>query len=534
MLDFPRWKVVLITLVALFGVVSAAPNFLSDEQLNSLPDFLPKKQLTLGLDLQGGVHLLMEVDLTEVRQEKLISKRGDIRDALRAANIPQRSAIRGDNIVINLTKPEQADQALDVLDDTVEMLGGSALTGGGVPDIEYLKQENGAIIVSLTEEGLIKRGNDVITQSIEVLRRRIDGMGTTEPNIQKQGEGRILIQVPGFDDPQKLKNIIGKTAKLSFQLVNGAIGSQDRVPPGYERLPMAESERVPGLPDNLVVSKRKILTGENLKEAGLGYDQDNRPVVSFRFDNFGGKRFADVTRKNVNRRFAIILDGEIISAPNIQSPILGGSGIITGNFTVESASELGLLLSAGALPARLTVVEERTVGPDLGSDNIEAGKIAAIIGLLAVMVYIILSYGMFGMVANFALMINISLIFGLLSTLGATLTMPGVAGIVLTIGMAVDANVLIFERVREEFRKGKKALSALDTGYDKAFSTIIDANVTTFIAALILFQFGTGPIKGFAVTLAIGVATSMFTAVSFSRMIISAWAVRKRPTVLKI
>lgn len=533
MLNFPRWKMIMICLLSVLGILAAIPNFLSDDQLKNYPDFLPSSRVTLGLDLQGGVHLLMEVDLTEVEKEKLESKRGDIRDALRKEKIVLRSAIRNKAIHINLTDKSQTEKTLAILDDVTENIGES-ITNMGVPDIEYNVGADGIIVVTLTQEGLILRGNDVITQSIEVIRRRIDGMGTTEPVIQKQGEGRILVQVPGFDDPQKLKNIIGKTAKLSFQLVNSAIGPQDRVPPSYIRYPMAESERQPGLPDSIVVSKRKIITGENLVDAGLAYDQDNRPVVSFRFDNAGGKKFADVTRKNVNRRFAIILDGVVISAPNIQGPILGGSGIITGNFNVDSASELGLLLRAGALPARLTVVEERTVGPDLGSDNIEAGKTAAIIGLLAVMVYIVLSYGMFGMVANFALMINIGLIFGLLSTLGATLTMPGVAGIVLTVGMAVDANVLIFERVREEFRNGKKALSALDEGYDKAFSTIVDANVTTFIAALILFQFGSGPIKGFAVTLAVGIATSMFTAVSLSRMIISIWAVRKRPTTLKI
>jgi len=533
MLNFPRWKIIMITLLSFMGIMAAVPNFLTEDQLKNYPDFLPYKQVTLGLDLQGGVHLLMEADLTEVKKEKLESKRADIRDALRAEKIVLRSSIRNNAIHFKLTDNSQTEKALSVIEDTVEMIGGS-LTGIGIADIEYDVEAGGVIVVRLTEEGLIIHSDEVITQSIEVIRRRIDGMGTTEPNIQKQGTGRILVQVPGFDDPQKLKEIIGKTAKLSFQLVNSAIGPLDRIPPGNERFPMAESERRPGAPESIVVSRRKILTGENLVDAGLGYDQDNRPVVSFRFDRIGGKKFADVTRKNVNRQFAIILDGTVISAPNIQSPILSGAGIITGNFTIETASDLGLLLRAGALPARLTVVEERTVGPDLGADNIEAGKIAAVIGLLAVMVYIVLSYGVFGLVANFALMINIGLILGILSTLGATLTMPGVAGIVLTVGMAVDANVLIFERIREEFRKGKAALSALDTGYNKAFSTIIDANVTTFIAALILFQFGSGPIKGFAVTLAIGIVTSMFTAVSMSRMIISFWAVRKRPTTLKI
>lgn len=533
MLNFPRWKIITICLLSFLGILMAVPNFLSDEQLENYPDFLPSSQITLGLDLQGGVHLLWEVDLTEVEKEKLESKRGDIRDAFRKEKIVLRSLIRNKSIHINLSDKSQTERALKIIDDTVENLGES-LTSVGVADIETEVTADGIIVVRLTQEGLVMRGNDVITQSIEVIRRRIDGMGTTEPNIQKQGDSRILVQVPGLDDPQKLKDLVGKTAKLTFQMVNSAIGVDDRVPPGFERFPMAESERRTGLPESIVVSKRRILTGENLKKAGLGYDQDGRPAVSFAFDTFGGRKFADVTRKNINRQFAIILDKVVISAPNIQTAILGGSGIITGNFTVESASELGLLLQAGALPARLTVVEERTVGPDLGADNIEAGKIAAIIGLAAVMVYIVLSYGMFGMVANFALMINIGMIFGILSTFGATLTMPGVAGIVLTVGMAVDANVLIFERIREEFRNGKKALSALDIGYEKAFGTIVDANVTTLIAAVILFQFGSGPIKGFAVTLMVGIITSMFTAVSLSRMLISFWAVRKRPTKLKI
>ncbi|NOZ43552.1 MAG: protein translocase subunit SecD [Alphaproteobacteria bacterium] len=533
MLNYPRWKKILIISLSLLGILMAVPNLLTNAQLKDYPDFLPKGKVTLGLDLQGGVYLLMQADLSEVRKEKLESKRGDIRDALRRQKIILRSVIRNNSIYINLRNKSQTAEAMKVIAGTVEKLG-SSLTQRGVPDINYKVGTDGIIVVGLTEKGLVIRSNDIISQSIEVIRRRVDGMGTTEPNIQQQGTGRILIQVPGFDNPQKLKDIIGKTAKLSFQLVNESIGPNDRVPPGYARYPMAASELSPGGPTSLVVSKRKILTGENLVDAGLSYDQDNRPVVSFRFDRVGGKKFADVTRRNINHRFAIILDNEVISAPNIQTAILGGSGIITGNFTVESAGELGLLLRAGALPARLTVVEERTVGPDLGSDNIKAGKIASIIGLLAVMGYIILSYGAFGLVADFALLINIFLIFGLLTALGATLTMPGVAGIVLTVGMAVDANVLIFERVREELRNGRTVLSALDIGFEKAFGTIVDANVTTFIAAIILFQFGSGPIKGFAVTLAIGIATSMFTAVGLSHLIISTWVIKRRPTTLKI
>lgn len=533
MLNFPRWKVILISLISLLGVLAAVPNFLDDKMLESWQSVLPGKQVTLGLDLQGGVHLLMEADLAEVKKEKLETKRGDIRDAMRKQKIRLTSQISSGQLTIRLKKAEETQAALAVVRDQVEILGGG-ITGGGVNDIDYEDMGNGVITVRLSEKGLLIRADDVIKQSIEVIRRRIDGMGTTEPVIQKQGTGRILIQVPGFNDPQKLKKIIGKTAKLSFQMVNANIGPGDRVPPGFVRLPMVESERLQGQENDLVVSKRAIITGENLVSASQGFDQNNNPDIQFRFDRIGGKKFGDVTRKNINRRFAIILDGEIISAPNIQSAILGGSGIITGNFTVQSANDLALLLRAGALPAKLTVMEERTVGPDLGADNIEAGKIASIIGLIAVMIYIVLSYGAFGMVTNFALIVNIALIFGILSTMNATLTLPGIAGIVLTIGMAVDANVLIFERIREELRSGKNVLSALDTGYQKAYGTIIDANVTTFIAAIFLFQFGSGPVKGFAVTLMVGIATSVFTAVSLTRLIIATWARKKRPTKLKI
>ncbi|WP_138379732.1 protein translocase subunit SecD [Luteithermobacter gelatinilyticus] len=538
MLNFPRWKVILITLVSLLGILTAFPNFLTEEQARSLPSFLPSKQITLGLDLQGGAHLLMEVEVDSVIQDRLEDKSEEIREALRDAKIRHRRRVSEGKVIVTLTHPEDLDRAVSVIRKEASGSVGASLTGLGVSDIELAQRPNGIIEVSLSEAAIRERAQLAVSQSIEIVRRRIDEMGTKEPTIQQNGDDRILIQVPGIDNPDELKQILGKTAKLEFRLVDLSVSPEDiergRVPPGTEILEAAESERAQGFPAKYAVRKRAILTGENLVDASLGYDENQQPAVNFRFDNSGGKKFADVTRKNVGKPFAIVLDNKVISAPRINSPILGGSGIITGNFTIDSASELALLLRAGALPAPLKVLEERTVGPDLGADSVAAGEIAAMIGLAAVMIYILLSYGFFGLITNLVLIVNIFLIFGILSTLGATLTLPGIAGIVLTIGMAVDANVLIYERIREELKNGRNPLTALDQGYQKAMSTIVDANITTLIAALILFQFGSGPVRGFAVTLAVGIFTSVFTAVMLSRLIIATWARKKRPQTLKL
>ncbi len=537
MLIFPKWKVIMIILVSVLGSILAVPNFLNDQQLEKMPSFL-QSRVNLGLDLQGGIDLRMQVNIEATINDKLKSKKGDITSLLsdrKNGRIASKRTVKDGKIIIQLKKIAQVDEALKRIEKSIDPIG-DVFSGGSVPDIIFIHVGNGRIEVSLTEAAVKQRSKDVIAQSIKVLRKRIDPDGTVEPTIQQQGDDRILIQVPGVKDVAALKKLIGKTAKMSFYMVNMNVSPSDvaakKVPPGSRVFPSAPSNIRGGGPAQYALKNIVVLSGENLKDANLSQDANNQPAVGFVFDTVGGKKFANITKKNRDKLFAIVLDGEVISAPKINNPILGGSGIITGSFTMEEANELALLLKAGALPTQLTAIYESTVGPDLGADSVKAGKIAAIIGLIAVMIYIMLSYGWFGMVTNIALTVNIFLIFGILSVLGATLTLPGIAGIVLTVGMAVDANVLIFERIREELRSGKKVLRAIEVGYEKAFMTIIDANVTTLIAALILFQFGTGPVKGFAVTLACGIITSVFTAVSLTRLIIATWARKTRPETL--
>ncbi|MGF1609256.1 MAG: protein translocase subunit SecD [Kiloniellales bacterium] len=364
------------------------------------------------------------------------------------------------------------------------------------------------------------------------MRRRIDETGTREPSIQRQGDTRILVQLPGVRDPERIKELLGKTAKLTFRFVEEDVLPGGPIPAGAELLPLAPGEASRG-ESELVIRKRVMVSGDTLVDAQATF-QDNQPVVSFRFDTVGAKRFGDATRDNVGRRFAIVLDDQVISAPVIREPILGGSGVISGSFTVQQVQDLALLLRAGALPAPLTIMEERTVGPGLGADSIEAGRIASILGLVFVVVFMAATYGLFGLLANVALLVNLVLLVAALSALQATLTLPGIAGIVLTIGMAVDANVLIFERIREEVRNGRGPVSAIDAGYRRALTTIIDSNLTTLIAAVLLFQFGTGPVKGFAVTLTIGLVTSMFTAIMLTRLLVVTWLRQKRPQALPI
>ncbi|MAU41891.1 MAG: protein translocase subunit SecD [Kordiimonas sp.] len=535
MLYFSPWKTATVIVVCLLGILLAFPNFISREQAENLPSFLPKSQINLGLDLQGGAHLLLEVDINSVMQDRLEVVRDTVRSALREKRIGYTGGLRiKDNTIhVKVRKSDQIEAAEAAIEDLAVFVGGT-MSSPGAKDL-IVDREGRDISVRLSEVAMTERKRMAVSQSIEIVRRRIDEMGTREPTIQRQGDDRILVQVPGIENPDKLKEILGKTAKLEFRMVDMKTSLTDaergRVPPGSELLPSADpSDDVP----QWVVYKRIVISGENLVDAQPSF-QNNEPVVSFRFDNVGAKRFADVTRKNVGKPFAIVLDNKVISAPRINEPIMGGSGIISGNFTIESANELSILLRAGALPAPLTILEERTVGPDLGADSVAAGKMAAIIGFIGIMIYIVLSYGpLFGMAANTALIINLFLIFGVLSFLQATLTLPGIAGIVLTIGMAVDANVLIFERIKEEVRTGKGPLAALDAGYKKAFGTILDANITTLIAAAILFQLGSGPVKGFAVTLAVGIVTSVFTAVVVTRLMLSIWARRSRPTQISL
>lgn len=538
MLEFPRWKVISIALFSLIGVMLAVPNFLSDEQIENLPGFFPSSQVTLGLDLQGGAHFLMEVDTAGVISNMLLDRGQTIRDLLSDERIRHRYRVNGENLIFTLTNPEDRARAIEIIRGTVTQVGIDLMTGASSDDIIIAEGTGAVVNLSLSEAAVEEKKIQSVQQSIEVIRRRIDGTGTKEPTIQQNGVDRILIQLPGVEDTTYFKEILSETAQMNFHLTNLTVSQEDilrgRVPPRTTIYPSLEKDPNGNPLFQYAIRDEVMVSGEDLVNASYSTDENNRPAVSINFNAKGGKMFADATRANVGKPFAIVLDGEVISAPNINQAILGGSAIITGSFTVEEANDLALLLRAGALPAPLNLLEERTVGPDLGADSVAAGQLASLIGLAAVMIFIVLSYGFFGIIANVALAINIVMIFGILSFFGATLTLPGIAGIVLTVGMAVDANVLIFERIREELRRGKKVLAALDVGYGRALSTIVDANVTTLIAALILFQFGSGPVKGFAVTLAAGIFTSVFTAVSLSRLMIVSWARKKKPTELKL
>ena len=523
MLDFPTWKRILILFICGLGILYAGPNFLPDRTFEGLPEWMPGKTINLGLDLQGGSHLLLEVDTDAVVKERLENLVESVRKALRDARVRYRGlGIAGQNVVFRLREPEKIEairRQIQNIDRAVQI---------NVDD-------SAGFTLTVPEQALKDQRVNAVNQSIEIVRRRIDETGTREPIIQRQGDERIIIQLPGVKDPERIKQLLGKTAKLTFHMINmGPMPASGRAPPGTRILPSDDEIGSDGKPRLYVVRKRVRVSGDTLVDAQATFDQNNQPVVTFRFDSVGGRKFCKVSKDNVGKLFAIVLDGKVISAPVIREPICGGSGQISGSFTVAQVQDLALLLRAGALPAPLTILEERTVGPGLGRDSIEAGKIASIIGVVLVVVFMVVVYGLFGLIANAALLLNIALIVALLSGLQATLTLPGIAGIVLTMGMAVDANVLIFERIREEVRAGRTPISAIDAGYRRALTTIIDSNLTTLIAAVLLFVFGSGPIKGFAVTLSLGIMTSMFTAIMLTRMLIVIWLRRTRPQTLPI
>ncbi len=529
MVYFAKWKIVLIVVVCALGVLYAAPNLLdrsmTEAWSEALPEGLPTRQINLGLDLQGGSHLLLRVEWEEVLQERLESIVDTLPSELRGAGIGYTErGIVDDAVTFRLRDPADAEPARAILAELDS-------------DLDVTVEEDGRIVARYGEEALDELRLNAVRQSIEIVRRRVDELGTTEPNIQRQGDDRILVQLPGVDDPQRVKDLLGQTARLTFHMVDDradvAAARAGNVPPGSELLPSAQAGPDGEPETHWVVRRRVEVSGEHLTGAQPSFDQ-GQPVVRFTFDTVGGRRFGDVTSENVGRLLAIVLDGEVISAPRIRQPILGGSGIIEGGFTVESANDLAILLRAGALPAPLTILEERTVGPGLGADSITAGSTAALIGFVLVVALMIATYGRFGVMASVALVINLILILAVLSVLQATLTLPGIAGIVLTVGMAVDANVLIFERIREEVRNGRSPISAIDAGYSRALTTIIDSNITTLIAAILLFALGSGPVKGFAVTLSIGILSSMFTAVMVTRLMVVTWLRRARPKALAV
>ncbi len=519
MLQFESWKKLLVLFVVALGIVYALPNLLpSGEESDS--GLLPGQKINLGLDLQGGSHLLMLVDMGVVETERLNSLGETIRQEFRTEKI-RFSDLKVENrsVSVSVRKADDVGAAEQIFDE----LGRGLIT----------TNDSQSYQISFDEAGLIELRNQTIEQSMEIIRRRIDPDGTKEPVIQRQGKDRVLVQLPGVDDPETIKRLLGRTAKLTFQLVDTSLTGAEaitrgRVPPGSVLLPGDGKNS-----QSYVVEKRVMVSGEMLDGATASFDQNNRPSVSFTLNATGAKKFGRVTGSNIGRPFAIVLDGKVVSAPTIQSQIFG-SGQITGQFSVAETNELALILRAGALPAPLIVLEERSIGPGLGADSVVAGKIAAAVGLVLVIIYMLLSYGLFGALADVALMVNIILILAALSALQATLTLPGIAGIVLTMGMAVDANVLVFERIREELRRGRSVMAAIDGGYQRAISTIVDSNLTTLFAALFLYLFGSGPIKGFAVTLAIGILTSLFTAVMVTRLLIVIWLERKRPRTLEL
>lgn len=533
MLYFTRWKTISIWAVVLLGMLLAAPNLFSESFLAKLPDWLPKKQMTLGLDLQGGSHILLKIDANELIAERLQSARDEIRTGLRDAKIGYTGlAGTGKVVQVRITDPTQVEAAKTALKSLTDPIAAGLLTGGSVTEMEVTEPEPGLLRYTVTDAGIAYRMSTAVSQSIEVIGRRVNELGTTEPIVQRQGADRILVQVPGLQDPQRLKDILGQTAKLTFQMVDQSMPVQDALngrPPAGSTIMYSKDQP----PAPYLIENRVIVSGENLVDAQATFDQrTNEPVVSFRFDSKGASRFGQATQQNVGKLFAIILDDHVISAPRINEPILGGSGQISGSFTAQSASDLAVLLRAGALPATLTVIEERTVGPGLGQDSIEAGKMSALVGSILVVVFMVAAYGFLGWIANVALMFNLALIVAVLTLVGSTLTLPGIAGIVLTVGMAVDSNVLIYERIREERRAGRSVLQSVDIGFQRALATILDSNITTLIAAVVLFFLGSGPVRGFAVTLAVGIITTVFTAFTLTRWLAAAWLRRSRPTEL--
>ncbi|MFY0622020.1 MAG: protein translocase subunit SecD [Pelagimonas sp.] len=555
MLQIDLWKRVLIWATIVLGLLLAMPNAFytrvethndavkaieagvdtSENQALSAnwPSYLPSGLVNLGLDLRGGAHLLAEVQVEDVYAARLKALWPELRDVLR----PERAtvgtirwnsnAIARGELRVKISTPEGMPRAMELARGLAQPV--VSLTGAGATDIE-VTSDGDELVLTLSEAERQATDERTLRQSLEIIRRRIDEVGTREPTIQRQGFDRILIQVPGIGSAGELKEIIGTTAQLTFQPVVGRTGNaDDRAGAGNEILPSLDEEGV-----FYILEQNPVVTGEELVDAQPAFDQNGRPAVNFRFNPSGARKFGDYTADNIGSPFAIVLDGEVISAPVIQSHIPGGSGIITGNFTVEESTNLAVLLRAGALPAGLEFLEERTIGPELGQDSIDAGKVATAVAFVAVLVFMAASYGLFGLFANFALIVNIGLIFGLLSLIGATLTLPGIAGIVLTVGMAVDANVLIFERIREELRTARGPARAIELGYEKALSAIVDANITTFITAVILYVMGSGPVRGFAITLGLGILTSVFTAIFVTRLLIVIWFERRRPKTLEV
>ncbi len=550
MLQIDLWKRVLIWAFCALGLLFALPNGfytrveayndaqkaidlggVAGQEAASWPSFLPSSLVNLGLDLRGGAHLLAEVQVDDVYKARMKAVWPELRDILREERTTI-GTIRlqdgpADRLTVKISEPDGMARAVERSGELAKPI--ASLNAVGSKDLVVTSQDD-ILTIQLSDAEKAASDERTLRQALEIIRRRIDEVGTREPTIQRQGSNRILIQVPGIGSAEELKDLIGTTAQLTFQpVLNVVSDAETNAGFGNELLPSLDEAG-----KFYILEARPVVTGEDLVDAQPSFDQNGRPAVTFRFNPSGARRFGDYTAENIGSPFAIVLDSEVISAPVIQSHIPGGSGIITGNFSIEESTNLAVLLRAGALPATLEFLEERTIGPELGADSIEAGKIACLVAFGAVLIFMVLSYGLFGLFANIALIINIGLIFGFLSAIGATLTLPGIAGIVLTIGMAVDANVLIFERIREELKTAKGPARAIELGYERALSAILDANITTFITAVILFAMGSGPVRGFSITLGIGILTSVFTAIFVTRLLVIMWFERRRPRTLEV
>lgn len=532
MIQVTRWKIGLVVASFLFGLWFAMPNLVSQSVRESWPSFLPKQVLNLGLDLQGGSYLLLEVDTDALHKERLNNLLEDVRTHLRDKQIVFSGlSLNADKITVRITDPSRLADAVK----EINALGQPIKNNPGKNDLTVQPGADQSLVLFFDREADKAIATAAVDQSIEIVRRRIDGLGTKEPTIVRQGADRIVVQAPGESDPEQLKRVIGQTAKLTFQMVDDSVALKDLnpnlLPPGTELLPQEGRQGEPVL----LVKKRALVTGEQLTSAQVGVDQYNQPAIDFRFNNLGARKFATATTTNIGKRFAIILDGKIVSAPTIQSAITGGSGQITGSFSQQSASELVNVLKAGALPAPLKVEEQRTVGAELGADAVKAGTLSAALGFVLIVLFMFLAYGfLFGGVAILALVMNVILLIALMTLGQATLTLPGIAGMILILAVAVDANVLIYERIRDEERSGHSPTAAVDIGFQRALVSILDANATSLISALIMFQFGAGPVRGFAWTLLIGVFTSVFTAALVSQLLLGIWLKAAKPKTLPI
>ena len=526
MLFIPLWKRLVVLFVVLVGVLFALPSFVTDEAFKKLPSFLQDK-VNLGLDLQGGSHLLLEVDVNDALAERLNFMAEDFRKTFRKEGIEfQNMHLQKSTVIFKIVQLSDKGKVYKALE-------GQGLEVNFEPGTQTFE-------VRMSELEIAQRKKSIMNQSREIIDRRINALGTREPNIQTQGDHGIIVQLPGVTDPAQVKEILGKTAKLTFQLVNESYptleSSGGRVLPGTEAIPEDPSQVREGrAPTTYLIKKQVLLTGENLIDAQPGFHhQNNAPIVNIRFDTVGARKFGEITKAYTGHQLAMILDGKVISAPVLNEVILGGNAQISGQFSVQETVNLGILLRAGSLPAPLHVVEERTVGPDLGADSVEAGKNATLFSIILICVFMIVAYALFGLFANVALMFNLVFLITGLALTGSTLTLPGIAGIALTLGMAVDANVLIFERIKEELRLGTKMIQAIDAGYKRAMATIVDSNVTTLIGGIALYFFGTGPVKGFGVTLCMGIVISMFTAITLTRVLTYFWLQWAKPTQLPI